>query len=282
MLISRAFSRTKIMVAAALKHNLGALAAMIAFFGFSSMIPLTFVLLYGASFVIPSGAVEQFATSLFVSVVPVIPSENTVLLMTVSRLTSLGAHQGIIGLIGLIWTAIGGFVSFQQALDTIWETRRRRSFFLQYVVSFGMIALLLFMTVSSLIAIEMVPTLARVHIGWLWLAAASRVAFFVLMFLTCYVSYRFLPTHASPNVYLVLGALFTTIAVYLSREIFSFYVHLIGNSASIYGTLSFIMLFLFWAYIVATIVLLGAELAAGLARTRDKQAAFAVREKTAM
>lgn len=269
MKIQIVISRSKILMASILKHNLGALAAMIAFFGFSSMIPLIFVLLYSASFLISSIEVERFATSVLGAIMPVIPAENSILMVTVSRLTKLGTHQGIIGFIGLLWTAVGGFVSFQQALDTIFETRHRRSFFLQYVVSFGMIALLLLMTILSLAIIEMVPIIKYLPIEWLWLAVASRISFFLLMFLTCYVSFRFLPTHASPNGYLLLGALFTTVVVYISREVFTFYVHFLGTSASIYGTLSFIMLFLFWVYIVATIILLGAELAAGLARTNS-------------
>ncbi len=262
-------SRGKILFAAIVRHNLGALAAMIAFFGFSSMVPLIFVLLYAASFLIPSAGVDKFATSALGSIVPLIPAENTILLMTISRLTTLGTHQGIIGFVGLLWTAVGGFVSFQQALDTIWETRHRRSFVLQYVVSFGMIALLLLMTVLSLILIEMVPVLTYLHIEWIWLAIASRVSFFLLLLVTCYISFRFLPTHASPPIYPLIGALFTTIVIYISREVFTFYVHMLGASASLYGTLSFIMLFLFWVYIVATIVLLGAELAAGLARMHE-------------
>lgn len=264
--VQSVISYAKILFVPIVRHNLGALAAMIAFFGFSSMVPLIFVLLYTASFLIPGAEVDKFATSALGSIVPIIPAENTILLMTVSRLTQLGTHQGIIGFIGLLWTAVGGFVSFQQALDTIWETRHRRSFVLQYVVSFGMIALLLLFTVLSLILMEIVPVLTHLYVNWLWLGVVSHVSFFVLVLVTCYVSFRFLPTHASPPIYLFIGALFTTIVTYISREVFTFYVHMLGTSASIYGTLSFIMLFLFWVYIVATIVLLGAELAAGLAR----------------
>ena len=96
------------------KHNIVALAAVIAFFGLSAMIPLALLLIYGASFFIPDTSVQNFLSDIVQSYVPTLPDANFNIVENVSRLVAVGSKQvGFVGVIGLLWTTVGGFVSFQ-------------------------------------------------------------------------------------------------------------------------------------------------------------------------
>jgi len=68
----------------------------------------------------------------------------------------------------------------------------------------------------------------------------------------------------------LIGALVATLGIYLSREVFVWYSLHLGQYEMIYGSLTFIMLFTFWVYIVCIIVLFGAEVAVTLRDVRER------------
>ena len=101
------------LVKSIIKHNIVALAAVIAFFGLSAMIPLALLLIYGASILIPNTPVQSFLLDILQSFVPTLPDAKLYIVEIVSRLVTLGSKQvGIVGVMGLLWTTLGGFVSF--------------------------------------------------------------------------------------------------------------------------------------------------------------------------
>ena len=259
------------LVVSMINHRIGALAAVLAFYGFSSMIPLLLLLLYGASLLIPQASVVHFLATLLRSYVPTMPYDRTYLTGIVSRLASTNSHVGVVVLLGLLWTTIGGFVSLQQTLDVIWEASHRRSFVSQYVRSFAMMGILLLFTVLSSLASVVVSLLTHSMSGkigaWSWLPLLEEIpniSFPLLLFITCYFCFRFLPSQSSPSRYLLFGSYFATCGIYLSRQLFIWYAEHLNQYESIYGALTFIMLFLFWIYIVSAIVLFGAELTVNL------------------
>ncbi|GMA57971.1 hypothetical protein GCM10025858_24740 [Alicyclobacillus sacchari] len=173
----------------------------------------------------------------------------------------------VIGLIGLLWGAIGGFVTLQQVLDTIFEVKTRRSFWVQYVVGFAMMGILLLLTVGSslmswlspmfLAKIMHVSSASSAHL----LHVIGEVIFPAVLFITCYCCYRLLPSRRLTNVPLLAGALMATIFIYISRFGYVIYTHHLGNYSILYGAFTFVMLLTFWIYIVCMILLLGAEVA---------------------
>ena len=61
------------LVSSIIKHNIVALAGVIAFFGLSAMIPLAFLLIYGTSIFIPISSVQSFLSDILQSYVPTLP-----------------------------------------------------------------------------------------------------------------------------------------------------------------------------------------------------------------
>lgn len=248
-----------------IKHNIGLLAAVISFFGFSSLIPVLALLIYGASFIVPGTAVERFLQGILQSYVPAIPTGGAFAPGTIHRLETLGTGVSVIGFVSLLWSTIGGFVTLQQILDTIYEVRRRRSFVLQYVVGFAMMGILLALTItSSLVSVlspEFVVKLPRAHVSaWLhFVQDVGLITFPLILFATCYCCYRVLPSRPLRQIPLLIGSALATLLIYISRTLFVVYTHHLGNYELMYGTLTFVMLLTFWFYIVCMILLFAAE-----------------------
>ncbi|MCF8563358.1 YihY/virulence factor BrkB family protein [Alicyclobacillus tolerans] len=257
-------------------HNLGSLAAVISFFGFSSLIPLILLLIYGASLLIPEASVERFLQGLLQAYLPAIPTGGEFAWSTISRLTHFRAGVGIIGVFGLLWTTVGGFVTLQQILDTIFEVHERRSFLFQYVIGFAMLGILMGLTiVSSLITFilpNVAPHLAPAYAAsWtLVVHSVAKVSFPFILFVTCFFVYRVLPSKRLPSIPLLIGAALSTLCIYASRELFVLYTHHLGRYQLLYGTLTFVMLLTFWIYIVSMVLLLGAEVVASILRVRQR------------
>ena len=236
------------------------------------MIPLALLLIYGASFFIPDTSVQNFLSDIVQSYVPTLPNERFYIVENVSRLVAVGSTQvGIVGVIGLLWTTVGGFVSFQQILDKIWGIRDRRSFVKRYLVGFGMLGILLSLTVltslAATVSLKLVQRILMKDNLTFWLKLfhdISRLSFPLLLFLTCHFCFRFGPSDKIKHSYLLIGALVSTLGIYLSREAFVWYSLHLGHYEMIYGSLTFIMLFTLWVYIVCIIVLFGAEVAVSL------------------
>jgi len=267
------------LVQSIIRHNIGALAAVIAFFGLSAMIPLALLIIYGASIFIPNTSIQSFLSDILQSYVPTLPDAQLTIAENVSRLVALGSKQvGLVGVVGLLWTSVGGFVSFQQILDMIWDIHQRRSFAKQYLVGFGMLGILLsltvitsFATTVSLAVVQQIFTQGNLTFWVALFHDISRMSFPLLLFLTCHFCYRFLPSNKIKNSYLLIGAMVSTVGIYLSREVFVWYSQHLGQYEMIYGSLTFIMLFTFWVYIVCIIVLFGAEVAVTLRKVSEQK-----------
>lgn len=257
------------------RQNIGALAAILSFFAFSSMIPVLLLLIYAASRFLPGTLVETLFIGLLHSFIPDMPDASRVLTQTVIRLTHVKSELRILGLVGLFWTIVGGFVSFQQTLDIIWSIRKKRSFIRQYLIGFTMLGVLLVLTLASGLITELSPAIVELltrgsGLGWATVAhALAGLLFPLLLFATCYMSYRILPSHTLPALSLLAGAAASTAGIYASRALFVLYARHLGQYQLIYGTLSFIMLLTFWLYIASVIVLFGGAVAISLERARD-------------
>lgn len=256
-----------------IKHNIGSLAAIIAFFGFSSLLPLLTLLLYVGKLLIPTSVIASFLRRILESYIPSIPTGQHFAQLTLMHLTSFGAHIGIMGVIGLLWGTVGGFVTLQQVLDTICDTKHRRSFLKQYVVGFLMMGILLVLTLCSSLVTAVSPTFVSRLIGnndfttiIQTIQLAGHIAFPFILMATCFCCYRILPSHSLGTVPSVVGSAIATLLLYTSRALFVTYTHHLRNYQSMYGTMTFVMLLTFWIYVACIILLFGAEVTVTLHR----------------
>lgn len=257
-------------------NNIGALAAIIAYFAFSSMIPALLLLIYFTSRLIPGRDVERSVIDLLHAYVPALPQEMSLVTTMVQRLESVGPDIGVLGLLGGVWNTVGGFMSLQWILDKIWGIQHRRAFLRQYLVGFVMFIGLLALTLLSALATEIVRVTSTaahsaVNIAGLvpLVQDVTYVAFPLLLFGTCFAIYSLLPSHVAPLFARLVGAATATGGIFLSRSLFLIYTHHLQHYQAMYGALSFIMLLTFWIYIVSVLLLFGGAVTVSLERAHD-------------
>lgn len=173
------------------------------------------------------------------------------------------AAVGLVGVVGLVYSASGMMAAIRSALNEAWDVEERRPFLRGKLVDIGLVAVMAPVALASL----GVTILLHVVAGGGWLAfsfaAPLLLALGVVLFL-----YRVVPAaevriaDAWPAALLV-AALFTGL-----ENGFAFYVSRFGHYNAIYGSLGGVIAFMFFVYLSSQLFLLGAEVASEWPRVR--------------
>ena len=83
------------------------------------------------------------------------------------------------------------------------------------------------------------------------------------------LAYKFLPRPRPAFRYALGGAVIAALLLEGARRIFSIYVDRVATYDIVYGSIGSIIVFLFFVYISATVILYGAELGASLRRVHN-------------
>lgn len=106
--------------------------------------------------------------------------------------------------------------------------------------------------------------------GWAWDFGAEALPP-AMVFFGFLAAYRVLPGRATPLRYLWGGALLATLGFELVKSGFALYISNFGHYDVVYGSLGGVVALLFWVYLSANMLLLGAEVAAETAHVlRDE------------
>ena len=250
---------------------------MIAFYAAFSLFPLLILLIYGVTLLHPSTPVENVLLTMVRPYFPALPEAKEFISSNIARLTELGGNFGVISAVTLTWSATSGFIAIQQALDVIWESQQR-SYVIRRLIAFGMLVILLTLTLFSAIVMAVYPALEQrlfFHtqvFHWLTFAhGISRVLFPATLFIGSLILYRALPSMSLPWKYLIPGAMVTTVALDGGRELFVWYAGHLMRYQVIYGNLlAAVMLLVLWMYIASIVMLFGAEISTSLYRVSSE------------
>lgn len=169
----------------------------------------------------------------------------------------------------LIVIALMLMVSIDKALNTIWETHRKRGSVQKFLVYWALISLgplLLAISLAGTSYLVSLPFMMEaeesLHIGSrliLFAPVLSAMIAFSLMYLI-------IPNHTVPVRYAVAGGLVAAVLFDLANRGFGFYVTSFTSYQAIYGALAVIPIFLVWIFLSWVIFLFGAEFAHCLER----------------
>jgi membrane protein len=181
-----------------------------------------------------------------------------------------GTTVTVLGVVLLLFGAIGVFVELQDALNQIWRTNRPRASGIWGWVRIRLLALgAVFTTGLLLLASLAVSSVVegasgRVEKMWdlpggagLWRGVSLGVTF-ALVVLVCALVFRFLPNTRVTWRDVSGGALLTGLLFALGKYFFSIYLGHVAI-ASMYGAAGSVVLVLVWVYYSAQILLFGAE-----------------------
>ena len=185
---------------------------------------------------------------------------------------------GVGGLLALTWASLGVFNAVSSAIDHAWGVEKRRSFLMHRLVSF-----LMMVSAGAIFIIALVlASIARVaETNWFWeLVARSRGSIW-LSAVT-----RRLRRHAPPDRLRRLAVLFIPNTKMRFRHVwpgaivtgllwrgalsaFSWYARDLARWNAVHGSIAAVVIFLFWIYISAVILLYGVEMTAAYARLQE-------------
>lgn len=264
---------TKLVVGKFYKDDCFYLAAGIAYYSLFSTFPLLMglVALLGL-FLSPAEAQARLVDVLAEH----LPVSARFIAENIQGIVAVWDIVGVVGLLGLLWSALGLFSAIRRALNRVWGVQWDWRFVWRRLLEMATMTGAGLIFVFSM-ALSTGLRLARLLLApdgstaddWLWATLATFFSF-SLVSTTFYVAYAYLP-HAHIRRRLVWpGALAAAIVYEATKYLFLWYVVNVVNYAMVYGSLAAAIVFLLWTYIAALIFLFGAELAWALTRPRPQ------------
>jgi membrane protein len=183
----------------------------------------------------------------------------------------------VAGSLLMVWAAMGVFGALTSAINHAWGVDKQPSYFKHKLISFVMLlmagvlllaALLLISAINVVEASWFANVIARYR-GLLVLQSfavqwTSTVAFILVVGLIFY----FVPNANVRFRDVWVGAILTGLLWRAALAGFSWYVRDLSRFTNVHGSIAAVVVFLFWVYVSAVILLYGVEVTAAYARLR--------------
>jgi membrane protein len=239
-------------------------AAALAYYGLFSIFPLLLFLIYLGSQIFTTGNISMLLDRLLTESLP-IDIENVTRIMD-QALTSRGSI-GLLGGLGLLWSASAVFAVLEGALNTIWKGKARPFWGRRLLASVSI--LILSLAFVATLTVGPLISLLGSAAPFSGIQSFSGLLNFALIVLTSFLLYRTFPNRRVPQLPALAGALFSSLLLVLARYLIDIYLEsAFINYGAVYGSLSWILYLALWTYIVGTLFLFGAEFGATLARNK--------------
>lgn len=257
----------------ALADGAPSVAAAIAFYAMSSLVPALSVLIsvYGLM-TVPSEIPAQIEASSL----PIPAELRDLVVDQARRIATTSTTTLSLTLVTSVaiasWSANAAVKAMFEGLNRMWNLRETRSFVRFNAITLGFTAVAVLTVVAMLAAFAMLPALASLtgdrlpwllgHLRW---PVALGLGLAVILLL-----YRHGPDREPPPAVLqVPGAIFATSAWVCTSAAFSWYAATLGTYSATYGSLAGVIVVLTWSWLSSVIVLSGGAITAVLER-RDR------------
>jgi membrane protein len=245
-------------------------AASLAYFAFFSIFPMLLVFIIVGSFFVDRMIVQDQLINLLSGVVP---GAEGVIIENINRVLRLRGAVTFIALISLIWSATSVFNILAKNINRAFPKASVPNFlkgrfygFLMFL-GLGLLMLLSFAatTLSGLIPVINIPFDGRaLHETLLWQIGAFLVPV-VINLLMFWAIYFWVPTIKVSRKASFMGGLIAGVAWELLNNTFTWYVSSgLSRYRLVYGSVGSIVALLFWIYMTAMIILIGAHLTASI------------------
>jgi len=253
--------------------NIGLIAAGIAFYGFTTIVPLlaSIVLIYGL--VADTSTVVSNIRALF-GVLP----DDAARLIGDQLATVVGTSEGkkgfglVIALGIALYGGTKGASSVVTGLNIAYEQRETRGFIALNLLAFAITAGAVLLGLTAALSTAAFALLDSLIPGApdLVLTAVRLTSYLVLALIAMTAAaclYRFGPNREKAKwAWLTPGSVAATLVWLAATLAFGFYVSRFGNYGATYGSLSAVIVLLTWLWLSAYVFLLGAEMNSELER----------------
>ena len=246
------------------------LAGAIAFRVLFSIFPLVIVLGGLLGIVVNVVGVQADVIDPIVDAIPLDEDGQGTFRELLEGATGSLAGIGLVGVIGLVWSASGMMGAIRFGLHRAFGVDRKRPFVRGKLLDIGLvfgvgllIGLALGLAVSSrLLSAFAADTLDSIGLSGVatWLIGLAMPT--VLAFVAIAVLYHVVPASRPPWRSVLPSAAVVGVAYALLQNLFALYLSYFGNYNAVYGSLGAVIAFLFFVYLSATLFLFGAYVAA--------------------
>jgi len=241
------------------------MAAAIAYQVLFAIIPITALLVAGVGWTLRAPDVRAEVVR---RVVGRIPLDRNLVVDAIRTVSQSGQPLTFVGMILLVWTAIGMFSTVRNSLNIAWGVEGQ-SFVHQRLIDAAAIVALTLLVLFSILGTSAFHGFASPSAAlwgrtlpdfdrlWSIVSGAVPAVATYAMFL---LAYRFGPNvpHGFRDV--MPGAFLSTLLFELAKHAFTLYVTRFVHYEVLYGSLGAVLLFQLWIYVSALIFLAGAEL----------------------
>jgi len=254
------------------KHENGMRAAALAYYSLLSLFPLLLLLIAIASRALTSSVAQEQVLAVVRRVAPMATD------LVARNIKLVLAERGTISAVaavGLAWSASSFFSALIHSLERVWTVEQGRAFWHHRLFSlalvFGVVVLFLVSLLLSVL-LSLLPRLIAsllpfgaglVLRGWQYVPSLIPMGLDVLVYVALYA---FLPARRPPWPAVWAGGIVAGLGWGGLKVGFAWYLANFARYGLVYGTLSTLVAFLFWVYLSAVVLLLGAEFGAAWER----------------
>jgi membrane protein len=257
-------------------------AASVAYFVFFSLIPLLLLLVSISGYLLADvDAIDQILD--FIQKDANIPIPRELFENNLRQLLQARNIGSIIGVVGLVWSASGSFISLSRNINRAWPKANRLNFVQGRLIALAIVAVLVVMIVIWYATTNIInyvldldlPFISEIQIQQIqksifWTLSSSALPW-LFVFMAFIILYRWVPNTRVRWIEALIGALVTSVAIYIATKGFTWFLQSgVVNFQLIYGSLGTILGFLSWVYITAFIAIMGAHISSAIAAQTRK------------
>ncbi len=211
--------------------------------------------------------------------ISVLPADTgSILTKSLNEVTDESSQTLVsVGMIATIWAASNGINAVIKGLNKAYDEEENRPYWKVRGVSILATLILAVVILLSLFMLIFGKVIGEYLFEWLSYPAGFEIIWGLLKFaipLLAMIAVFTLLYWVTPNRRLTIkevipGAIFTSVGWVVTSLLFSFYVNQFGNYTKTYGSLGGVIVLLIWLYLSSIIILLGGEINATLAFSKD-------------
>lgn len=252
-------------------------AASIAYYSLLSLLPFT-LFTFSMLGLVTADQDDRAAAVGFI--LRYFPTRFEFLTRQLDSLRSSGLQLGALGTLILMWAALGVFGAISTAVNHAWGVEKQRSYLKHKLVAFLMMlaaGTLLLLTLLLMSASELVgasgfhEVLERFPALYVLSGLGVRYGALFILIVAVGLVFYFVPNAKVRFRDVWVGAVLTGLLWRAAFLGFSWYVRDMSRFVSIHGSLAAVVVFLFWIYISAVILLYGVEFTAAYGRLRRRR-----------
>ncbi|MBI4811481.1 MAG: YihY/virulence factor BrkB family protein [Ignavibacteriales bacterium] len=255
-------------------ENIFFLAAGIAFNGILCLIPLLLLMTSIVGIILHSSALSlQKVDEILNAAFPPQPYAQEIKSSLMGIIDDIVRYRSTFGIYGvgiLIWASASMFSSIRFVLNFIYKFKSKKLLVVTIieniilVIILGMLFVIanffswILLPINSLL--KTIPELSQFDISG-FVKSMSYIASFLPAFIMFYIINRYIPERGISNRIALVAASTTTILWWIAGKGFALYLTAFHPYSKLYGTYTFILVFLIWIYYSSVVFVVGAMVA---------------------